>query len=69
MDAVFELVHGYFSSYRDSLLSQSVGQDCPHNAPLLMRCKNFLWTRKETAVQQGCHTAVEKTGVGDPHLV
>jgi hypothetical protein len=29
MDAVFELVHGYFSSYCDSLLSQSVGQDCP----------------------------------------
>jgi hypothetical protein len=30
---------------------------------------SVCWTRKETAVQQGCHTAVEKTGVGDPHLV
>jgi len=27
------------------------------------------WTGKETAARQGCHTAVEKTGVGDPHLV
>jgi len=41
------------------MILQLIGQDCPHNTPLLMRCKNSRlvendWTGKETAARSRC---------------